>query len=94
LYFRIKNVSKSKVKQNNNKVKDWKRETPLAETLFLPSNGARKSLLGTQLGTPRGRYDEHSIKSSLGIKLRFIEPVGERTQLPKVDARWLGDSSR
>jgi hypothetical protein len=28
--------------QNNNKVKDWKRETPLAEILFLPGNGARK----------------------------------------------------
>jgi hypothetical protein len=33
---------KNKVKQNNNKVKDWKRETPLAEILFLPGNGARK----------------------------------------------------
>jgi hypothetical protein len=32
-----------------------------------------------QLGTPRGRYDEHSSKSSLSIKPRFIEPVGERT---------------
>jgi hypothetical protein len=28
--------------QNNNKVKDWKRETPLAEILFLPGNDARK----------------------------------------------------
>jgi hypothetical protein len=33
---------KIKIKQNNNKVKDWKRETPLAEILFLPGNGARK----------------------------------------------------
>jgi hypothetical protein len=32
----------AKIKQNNNKVKDWKRETPLAEILFLPGNGARK----------------------------------------------------
>jgi hypothetical protein len=32
-----------------------------------------------QLGTPRGRYDEHSSKSSLSMKPRFIEPVGERT---------------
>jgi hypothetical protein len=32
-----------------------------------------------QLGIPRGRYDEHSSKSSLSMKLRFIEPVGERT---------------
>jgi hypothetical protein len=37
------------------------------------------TLLGTQLGTPRGRYDEHNSKSSLSIKPRFIEPVGERT---------------
>jgi hypothetical protein len=36
-------------------------------------------LLGTQLGTPRGRYDEHSSKSSLSTKSRFIEPVEERT---------------
>jgi hypothetical protein len=34
--------AKNKIKQNNNKVKDWKRETPLAEILFLPSNGVRK----------------------------------------------------
>jgi hypothetical protein len=31
-------------KQTNNKVKDWKRETPLAEILFLPGNGTRKML--------------------------------------------------
>jgi hypothetical protein len=29
-------------KQNNNKVKDWKRETPLAKILFLLVNSARK----------------------------------------------------
>jgi hypothetical protein len=64
-----KDANKNKVntnKQNNNKVKDWKRETPLAEILFLPGNGAKKMLdwrcLATQLGTPRGRYDEHSGK--------------------------------
>jgi hypothetical protein len=38
-----------KVKQNNNKVKDWKRETPLAEILFLPGNGARKLVDGAML---------------------------------------------
>jgi hypothetical protein len=38
----IKNASKNKIKQNNNKVKGWKQETPLAEILFLPGNGARK----------------------------------------------------
>jgi hypothetical protein len=31
-------------KQNNNKVKEWKRETPLVEILILPGNGARKIL--------------------------------------------------
>jgi hypothetical protein len=40
-----------------------------------------------QLETPREGYDEHSSKSSLGMRLRFIEPVGERTKLQKVDAR-------
>jgi hypothetical protein len=32
----------------------------------------------TQLGTPRGRYNEHSSKSSLSKKPRFIKPVGKR----------------
>jgi hypothetical protein len=33
--------------------------------------------IATQLGTPRGRYDEHSSKFSLSKKPRFIEPVGK-----------------
>jgi hypothetical protein len=37
-----------------------------------------------QLGTPRGRYDEHNSKSSLSIKLWIIEPVGERTNLRRL----------
>jgi hypothetical protein len=37
-----------------------------------------------QLGTPRGRYDEHSSKSSLSMKPRFIEPVGERTNFQRL----------
>jgi hypothetical protein len=37
-----------------------------------------------QLGTPRERYDEHSCKSSLGMKSRFIEPVGERTNFRRL----------
>jgi hypothetical protein len=41
-------------------------------------------MLGTQLGTPRGRYDEHSSNSSLGMKLRFIEPIGERTNFQRL----------
>jgi hypothetical protein len=40
--FSIKYASKNKIKQNNNKVKYWKQETPLAEILFLPNIGARK----------------------------------------------------
>jgi hypothetical protein len=40
-----------------------------------------------QLETPREGYDEHNGKSSLSVNPRFIEPVGERTKLPKVDAR-------
>jgi hypothetical protein len=44
--------------------------------------------LDYQLGTPRGRYDEHNSKFSLSMKPRFNRPVGERTLL-KVDANWL-----
>jgi hypothetical protein len=38
----------------------------------------------TQLETPRGRYDEHMSKSSLSMKPRFIEPVGERTNFRRL----------
>jgi hypothetical protein len=37
-----------------------------------------------QLETPREGYDEHSSKSSLGMKPRFIEPVGERTNFQRL----------
>jgi hypothetical protein len=37
-----------------------------------------------QLGTPRGSYDEHNNKSSLSMKPRFIEPVGERTNFRRL----------
>jgi hypothetical protein len=45
-------------------------ETPNAEIFFFPGNGARKMLdcdavlmkMTAQLGTPRGRYDEHNSK--------------------------------
>jgi hypothetical protein len=40
--------------------------------------------LTAQLGTLRGRYDEHSSKSYLSIKPRFIEPVGERTNFQRL----------
>jgi hypothetical protein len=39
----------------------------------------------TQLGTPRGRYDEHSSKFSLSKKLRFVDPVG-KSQTSEGDA--------
>jgi hypothetical protein len=44
------------------------------------------------LGTPRGRYDEHSSKFSLSKKPRFIEPVG-KSQMSEGDVCWLRDSS-
>jgi hypothetical protein len=31
----------------------------------------------TQLGTPRGRYDEYSSKFSLSKKSRFVDPIGK-----------------
>jgi hypothetical protein len=37
-----------------------------------------------QLGTPRGRYDEHSSKSYVSMNPRFIEPVGERTNFRRL----------
>jgi hypothetical protein len=37
-----------------------------------------------QLETPREDYDEHSRKSSLSVKPRFIEPVGERTNFQRL----------
>jgi hypothetical protein len=39
-----------------------------------PADGA---VLGNQLGTLRGRYDEHISKFPLVVKPRFIELVGE-----------------
>jgi hypothetical protein len=44
-----------------------------------------KCVLSTQLGTPRGRYEEHNSKFLSVVKLRFIEPVGE-SQTSKGDA--------
>jgi hypothetical protein len=37
-----------------------------------------------QLGTPRGRYDEHNSKSSLSMKPRFIKLVGEKTNFQRL----------
>jgi hypothetical protein len=41
----INNASKNKVKKNNKQSKGCACETPLAEVLFFPGNGARKLLL-------------------------------------------------
>jgi hypothetical protein len=41
-------------------------------------------VVGTQFGTPIGRYDEHNNKFSLVKKPRFIEPVGERTNFQRL----------
>jgi hypothetical protein len=41
-------------------------------------------MLGTQLETPRGRYDEHNNKSSLSMKSGFIKSVGERTNFQRL----------
>jgi hypothetical protein len=46
------------------------------------------------LGTPRERYDEHSGKFSLSMKPRFNRTSRRKKSLLKVDASWLGDSSR
>jgi hypothetical protein len=36
------------------------------------------AVLAAQLGTPRGRYDEHNGKFPSIVKPRFNQPVGER----------------
>jgi hypothetical protein len=64
------------------------RITSLAEILFLSGNGAKKcfdgAVIGTQLGTPRGRYDEHSSKFPSVMKPRFIKPIEERTNFRRL----------
>jgi hypothetical protein len=37
-----------------------------------------------QLEIPREGYDEHSSKSSVSMRPRFIEPVGERTNFRRL----------
>jgi hypothetical protein len=49
LFLIKKGARKNKIKQNNNKVKGWKRETPLAEIFFLLCNDARKLVGGAVL---------------------------------------------
>jgi hypothetical protein len=47
------------------------------------------AVLASQLGTPRGRYDEHIGKFSLSIKPRFNRTSRRKKPLLKVDASWL-----
>jgi hypothetical protein len=60
----------------------------LQKSSFSPATAPKKLLDGmymtAQLGTPGGRYDEHSSKSSLSMKPRFIELVGERTNFRRL----------
>jgi hypothetical protein len=42
------------------------------------------AVLATQLGTPRGRYDEHSCKIPSAWTQGLIEPVGERTNFRRL----------
>jgi hypothetical protein len=60
----------------------------LQKSSFSPATAPEKLLdsavLAAQLGTPRGRYDEHNSKSSLSMKPRFIELVGERTNFRRL----------
>jgi hypothetical protein len=55
--------------------------TPFSASLFHTPDGV---LMTAQLGTLRGSYDEHSSKSSLSMKPRCIEPVGERTNFQRL----------
>jgi hypothetical protein len=51
-------------------------------------------VLATQLGTPRGSYDEHNDKFPSIVKQRFNRTSSRKKSLLKVDASWLGDDSR
>jgi hypothetical protein len=69
-----------------------------ASSSSIPGNGARKELdvrsVSYQLGTPRGRYDEHSSKFSLSKKPRFNRPVGERNNFQRLLLADFGNGSR
>jgi hypothetical protein len=58
---------------------------PLQKSSFSPATALEKSLLvrsvNYQLGTPRGRYNEHNSNFYLSKKPRFNRPVGERNHL-------------
>jgi hypothetical protein len=56
--------------EGNIYVKEWTGVHSSLEVLI--------AVLAAKLGTPRGRYDEHSGKFSLSMKPRFNRPVGGR----------------
>jgi hypothetical protein len=56
-----------------------------AKALFVVVRVLDLGRITTQLGTPRGRYDEHSSKFFLSKKPRLIEPVG-KSQTSEDDA--------
>jgi hypothetical protein len=52
------------------------------------------AVLATQLGTPRGRYDEHNGKFPSVWNQGLIEPVGEGNHFWRLMLTGFGDSSR
>jgi hypothetical protein len=69
-----------------------------ASSSSIPDNGARKDLdvrsVSYQLGTPRGRYDEHSSKFSLSKKPRFNRPLEERNNFRRLLLADFGNGSK
>jgi hypothetical protein len=69
-----------------------------ASSSSIPGNGARKELdvrsVSYQLGTPRGRYDEHNNKFSLSKKPSFNRPVGEQNNFRRLLLANFGNDSR
>jgi hypothetical protein len=69
----------------------------LQKSSFSPATALEKCLIAVRwcvvdtrklVGKPQEQgYDEHNNKFPSVVKPRFIKPVGERTKLPKVDAR-------
>jgi hypothetical protein len=77
--FYKNNASKHKVKKNKNKVKDVRAKLPLQKSSSTPATAPENSLMAPvdiyitdQLGTPSGRYDEHSSSFPLVRNQGFI----------------------
>jgi hypothetical protein len=63
---------------------------PLDEKAFRSVIVVRCCVVDTRklVGKPQEQgYDEHNNKFSLSCETKVIQPIGERTTLPKVDAR-------